>query len=49
MKMLVSPKPKQHKPIVSYMTDNDTSIVLPTGYDKSLIYTIFYNRNHCIL
>ena len=33
-------KPKQHEAIVSYVTGNDTFVVLPTGYGKSLIYAI---------
>lgn len=33
-------KPKQHEAIVSYVTGNDTLVVLPTGYGKSLIYAI---------
>ena len=33
-------KPKQHEAIISYVTGNDTFIVLPTGFGKSLIYAI---------
>ena len=33
-------KPKQHNAIVSYVTGNETFVVLPTGYGKSLVYAI---------
>ena len=33
-------KPKQREAIISYVTGNDTFVVLPTGYGKSLIYAI---------
>lgn len=33
-------KPKQREAITSYVSGNDTFVVLPTGYGKSLIYAI---------
>ena len=31
-------KPKQHDAIVSFLSGNDTLVVLPTGYGKSIVY-----------
>ena len=33
-------KAKQREAIISFVTGNDTFVVLPTGYGKSLIYAI---------
>ena len=33
-------KPKQRNAIQSFLSGNDTLVVLPTGYGKSLIYAV---------
>ena len=38
--MIDDVKPKQREAIISYVSGNDTFVVLPTRYGKLLIYTL---------
>ena len=38
--MIDDVKPKQREAIISYVSGNDTFVVLPTRYGKSLIYAL---------
>jgi len=38
--MIDEVKPKQREALMSYISGNDTFVVLPTGYGKSIIYAL---------